>query len=317
MDYDVSAVALTVPPALASLTTYRPAMQVRNNGRYPATVTGSLSAYKAGLRVYHSPIQSAAIAPGETGNATALDDWTPDTQDDYIWFGYCTSYRDQVEPNNNLAPVTIHVGPEPPTPPPSVPEHHEQHETGGRDVVSIDGLKGHAADQQDALPHVASHQAAGSDQLNVSGLAGVLGEPQLPADHGNEHHTTDYATSDELDNHAGANSAHTAAINLANREISGAQTGLLKQNQLQAGTAVPEAGDDPDAMGLRFDRDMGYVNPVHHAAKHEPGGTDEINFPTVPSGLICLWLLATPIPQGWDVVMGIPPPIAGYVWIQY
>jgi hypothetical protein len=251
MDYDVAATGLHTPPPAASLVTYRPSISVRNNGRFSDIASGTISAYKDGLRVYFSPVTSPAIAPGETGLATAANDWTPETQGDYIFIGYVTSPMDQVEPNNNLAPVTIHVGPEPPTPPPTVLPHHAQHEEGGSDVISLDGLPGQLADPQTPLPHASSHQAAGADQLNVAGLAGILGEPQTPTAHGNEHHSTDFASMAELTNHAGATVVHSAADNLANRETSGPDSGLVVATQLASGS---EPGGTPQTRFLALDR---------------------------------------------------------------
>ena len=117
-DYDVGVLALQTPPAAAPLTTYRPALWVRNNGLRAAIASGTISAYKAGLLVYSSPVLSDPIAPGDTGLATASADWTPAVQGDYIWTAYVTTDRDQYEPNNNLGPTKITVGPPPPPPEP-------------------------------------------------------------------------------------------------------------------------------------------------------------------------------------------------------
>jgi len=118
MDYDVAAVGLSVPPAAAPLTTYRPALSVKNLGRYDAVASGSLSAYRAGLRVYFSPVLSPILHPGETGLATAADDWLPAEQGDHSFFGNVTTARDQNPKNDNLPPTTVTVGPPPPPPVP-------------------------------------------------------------------------------------------------------------------------------------------------------------------------------------------------------
>jgi hypothetical protein len=253
MDYDVEAVALAIPPAAASITTYRPAITVRNNGTHPAIATGNLQAYMAGLLVWSSTVESGTLAPGATGLASALTEWKPEVQGDYILFGYVTTERDQVEPNNNLAPVKIHVGPEPPVPPPTVPNHVEQHESGGPDELFVEGLQGQLADDQPTLPHAAKHQAGGEDQLNVAGLSGVLGEAQPPQDHNNSAHTVHFASSVELTAHQNAASVHTAAINLANRELSGDLTGLVPSAQLANATEYP----GNDRLALLFDRKWG------------------------------------------------------------
>ena len=119
MDYDVAAVALSTPPAIAPMTTYRPAIAVLNLGRFSAIATGSISGYRAGLRVYYSQVTSEPIAPGETGLAIAADDWLPTEQGDHIFFGNVTTYRDQNQSNGNLPPTTVTVGPPPPPPTPA------------------------------------------------------------------------------------------------------------------------------------------------------------------------------------------------------
>jgi hypothetical protein len=285
-DYDVSALALVTPPSLASLTNYRPAVSARNNGLLPATATGTISAYKAGRLVFTASLTSGLIQPGEVGLASTLVDWTPDTEGDYIWFGYLTTYRDQVPPNGFLAPVTIHVGPEPPTPPPAVPNHHEQHEHGGSDVVDVEDLPGLLRDSQLPLPHASAHQAAGADQLNVAGLSGVLGDPQIPTDHGNEHHSPDFATASALSSHQAATTAHAAATNLANRET---LTGIVPSDQL---ATASEVGDGHRYLSLRRYWDI-----------------------PVPTGLICLWLLGQPIPVDWELcTLAVPAPL-GTIYI--
>jgi hypothetical protein len=118
MDFDVAAVGLSVPPAAASFTTYRPAISVKNLGRYDAVARGSLSAYRAGLRVYFSPVLSPILHPGEAGLATAADDWLPAEQGDHSFFGNVTTNRDQNPKNDNLPPTTVTVGPPPPPPVP-------------------------------------------------------------------------------------------------------------------------------------------------------------------------------------------------------
>ena len=40
-DYDVEALSLAVPGVTAPVAAYRPAVLVRNNGIYPANVTGT------------------------------------------------------------------------------------------------------------------------------------------------------------------------------------------------------------------------------------------------------------------------------------
>lgn len=285
MDYDVAAVSLNSPPALAPLDTYTPAVEVKNNGIYSAVATGWLSIYKAGVRVFYTTIESAAIAPGATSLATAADDWTPDTEGDYTIFGYVTTPLDQVEPNNNLSPVVVTISGAPPPPPPTVPAHAPQHEHGGSDEVSVEGLAGVLADEQKAEAHVASHQVGGDDQLNIDGLSGQAAQAQTPDVHGNEAHNPDMATAGELSTHANGTSVHTAATNLANRETTGAREGLVPQAQLAAATLEPDPDQSVDLFGLRHDDKYGPTEPKRHAAAHEAGGLDEVAMPGVLTGI--------------------------------
>ena len=315
-DYDVEAVALVTPPASSVIQSYRPAVSVRNNGVYSALASGYIRIYAADLLIFESEIYSTTIAPGATGLAQAQDYWTPPAVGDYMIFGYVSCHLDQYEPNNNLAPTTIKVtGLPPPTPPPVTP-HAAQHEEGGLDEVSIDGLKGKTADKQSPLEHVSSHQAGGADQLNVGALIGELAQDQNPKTHSNAKHDPQMATASALSSHQAATTAHSAATNLANRETTGPLAGQVPQAQLSVGTAEPEQGDSQDALGLRFDRFMGYVNPIHHAQKHTIGGTDEISGLT-PLHLICIWDSTEPAPDGWDqelLPLPLPPP---YIYIKF
>lgn len=274
-DYDVGVIGLSSPPSSAVVTSYRPAVSVRNNGIHDAIASGYLRIYAAGLLVFETEVYSGTLSPGSTGTADAIDYWTPPAEGTYIIQGYVSTPLDQVEHNNNLAPVTVIVSGEEPPEPPTVPLHASQHEEGGSDPINVDGLPGVLKDHQLPSAHAAQHQAGGDDAINIGGLAGVAGDAQTPIVHGNAHHNPDMATSAELTAHAGSAAAHTAAANLANRETTGPLTGRVPQAQIQLGTAAQEdPSDDPDAMALRVDRDMGYVNPAHHAYKHGPTGHD-------------------------------------------
>jgi hypothetical protein len=258
-DYDVGALALVVPATSGPKSTYRPAVSVRNNGLHDALASGYIRIYSAGLLAFESELYSGTITPGNTGNAQAVDYWTPAVEGFYTCHAYLSTPLDQVESNNMLAPVTIEItGAEPPTPP-TVPAHAAQHEEDGSDELSIDGLKGRAADPQDALAHAAQHQAGGSDALNVGSLQGTLAQDQPAQVHSNTRHDPPMATSAELTAHQGSIAVHTAATNLANRETTGPQTGLVPWVQLASGSEFP-AGDD---NGLRSDRIFGHVKATN------------------------------------------------------
>jgi hypothetical protein len=293
-DYDVGVTGLSSPPPAAVKTQYRPAVSVRNNGLHNAIASGYVRVYSAGLLVFESEVYSGTLTPGASGTADAVDYWTPETEGTYIVQGYVTTPLDQVEPNNNLAPVTVIVSGEEPPVPPTVPLHAAQHEEGGTDPINVDGLPGVLADRQLPSDHGTQHQAGGSDPLNVSGLAGTLGDPQTPAAHGNEKHSTTMATSAELTTHQNAVAVHTAATNLANRETSGLDVGLVPSTQLASesevldGRKFLERGDNP--------------------------GDRQWSVP-VPQGLICVWPSASAIPTGWATTVIIPTPDLAHIWI--
>lgn len=263
-DYDVGVVGLSVPPAAAVKTTYRPAVLVRNNGLHDALASGYIRIYKAGLMVFESELYSPTIDPGENSLAQAVDYWTPDLGT-YMVCGYVTCPLDQVEPNNNLAPVTVIVGggPIPPTPP--VTLHASQHEEGGADEVSLDGLPGRARDPQVPYDHVSNHKPGGSDELDVTGLSGQLRDPQPTAEHGNEKHTTPFATvlqvGDLISAHNAGITQHAAATNLEKTANKGAASGYapLDSEALVPAENLPE------------------VTPASHNTTHEDGGSDEIS----------------------------------------
>lgn len=294
MDYDIGVTGLSSPPASATKSTYRPAVSVRNNGIHDALASGVLRIYAAGQLIFTSEIYSPTIAPGETKDAQAVDYWTPTAEGFYVIIADVSTPLDQYEPNNHLNPTTIEVTGEPPVPPAPVEPHAAQHEEDGSDEISIDGLEGRTADPQEPLAHVATHQAGGSDALNVGGLLGELSAPQTPKAHSNAYHSPSMATSAELAAHQTATTAHASAANLANRETTGGDVGLVPQIQLAAtsevldGRKFLERGDNP--------------------------GERQWSVP-VPQGLVCVWPSATAIPAGWANAGIIPPPDIAHIWI--
>jgi hypothetical protein len=298
-DYDVEAVALSSPPASAVVTPYRPAVSVRNNGVHDALASGYIRIYSAGLLIFTTEVYSGTIAPGATGLAQAVDYWTPPAEGKYIANGYVSCPLDQYEPNNNLDPSTFTVTGGPTPPPPTVPIHAAQHEEGGLDEVSIDGLKGRAADRQDALAHAASHQASGTDQINVSALIGELASPQTPKTHSNAYHDPVLVTESELSQHETASTAHSLATNLANRETTGDREGLVPLSQLALRSIVPEEGQDPTKFALRLD---GFWGPTYSIN----GGGGEAaslgaNAETVEAEpLATVTLIELEVPSAWN-----------------
>jgi hypothetical protein len=92
-------------------------------------------------------------------------------------------------------------------------------------------------------------------------------------DHGNESHSTPFASTAELTAHQNAASVHTAAINLANRDISGPLQGLVPSAQIANLTESP-----PNSrQALLFGRGWGYPKQAalgyNHGAKTLMSGT--------------------------------------------
>jgi len=284
-DYDVGVLGLQTPPTAASLTPYRPAVSVRNNGIHDALASGYVRIYAAGLLVFESEVYSGTLPPGTTALAQAVDIWTPPAEGAYIVNGYVSTPLDQVEPNNNLQPTTIIVAGGPVPPPTPVEPHAPQHEEGGADEVNIDGLRGRAADPQTPLGHVASHQAGGADQLDVGSLIGELASPQTPKTHDNAYHDPVMATSDELTSHNNADAAHSAASNLEQTVNKGQAdgyaaldgTGHVPDGQLaDVPTPPPDAGN-----ALTFGSGWAPANPLPHAYTHALDEVDTV-FPARP-----------------------------------
>ena len=69
----------------------------------------------------------------------------------------------------------------------SVAAHAANHEAGGEDQVSIEGLSGKAADAQTPTAHHSSHEPRGDDQLSISGLSGKAADAQTPETHAPTH----------------------------------------------------------------------------------------------------------------------------------
>jgi len=288
-DYDVGTLALVVPSSSAPRATYRPAVSVQNMGVHDALASGYLRIYAAGLLVFQTELYSGTIVPGATGLAQAIDYWSPELEGKYEVHGYLTTPLDQVESNNMLQPVTVEITAEAPPTPPAVPAHAAQHEEGAADEISIDGLKGRAADPQDALAHAAQHQAGGSDQLNVGSLIGELAQDQPTKVHGNVRHDPAFASSASLSSHAGSIAAHTAAANLEQTAHKGQPDGyagldnvghVVDSQLATVPTPTPNAGD-----ALTFGSGWSQANALPHAEKHELAGDDEINVSDLPGVL--------------------------------
>ena len=228
-DYDVAVTELSSPPPSAVKTTYRPAVRIRNNGIHDALASGILRVYSAGRLIFTTEIYSAVIPPKETREAQAVNYWTPETEGSYLVIADATCPLDQVETNNHLSPTTIIVGPGEAPVPPVVTQHAAQHEEGGTDQISIDGLRGEAYDPQPPKDHVSRHEQGGSDELSVGGLHGQLADAQPTEDHGNEHHTKTFETvsgcTAQIGTHNSSTAPHPGTTNLEYVERKGAENG--------------------------------------------------------------------------------------------
>lgn len=259
-DYDVAAVSLASPPSLGALTTYRPAVLVRNNGIHDALATGYVRAYKAGRLVFESEVYSPTIPPGETRQATAVDYWTPDAVGQYMFQGFVSAPLDSVPANNQLAPTTVTITAIEPPPPPIVTVHASQHEEGGDDEVSIDGLRGLAADEQHPRDHATNHETGGDDELSVDGLTGTLATPQPTAAHANEKHTVPFSTVAEMTAHQLATTAHDLATNLEKTANKGAANGYAP---LGTDSKVPTTNLPPLGSAAPIQsRELGFISDV-------------------------------------------------------
>jgi len=313
-DFDISALSLASPPLAAPVTTYRPAVRVRNNGIHPADVTGNLRIYRreppGDLLATHQ-LSLLNLGAGLEGDALSSGYWTPVTDDigrEFLFTAHVDTASDQNPGNNDLSPVTVIVTAGEPPPPPAVQAHATQHESGGGDQVEITGLHGLAADAQTALAHKTTHQAGGADVMNVDGLLGQLAEGQPIADHHESHedgggdklyvgalhgeladnqpakvhdnakHDPNYTTVTEFNNHlADTTDVHEVATNLEHVAKKGKANGYAG---LGANALVPIAqlAPIPEPGPIRFLRnDQAWGDMLAHASSHQYGGTDEIS----------------------------------------
>jgi hypothetical protein len=237
-DFDVQVLGLTSPAANAPVTTYTPALSVRNNGLKAAVVTGVLRIYEKeapGQLLATQQLTPKSVAAGATADVYSALTWTPTEEQigtSFIFTADITAADDQVETNNHLNPtfVTIVEG-EPPPPPPVVTAHAAQHQQGGNDELDVTGMPGELADDQPAKDHAGKHEQGGADELSLAGLHGVAADAQTPAAHANEKHSTAFATetkiAEEISDHDDSNTAHAASAGLEHTAKKNANNGYL------------------------------------------------------------------------------------------
>jgi hypothetical protein len=300
-DFDVAAVGLQSPTPGATVSTYRPAVLVKNNGIGAANVAGYLRIYHreqpGGLIATHQ-LSLLNLQPGATGAALADGYWTPTEADigkEFLFTAHVETDFDSVQTNNDLAPVTVMVIAGEPPPPPIVTSHASQHEAGGTDQLTVAGLPGELADDQPAKDHAGKHAQGGADELSLTGLTGLTATPQTAASHGNERHATAFASASqiatEIDDHDTLNTAHASSTSLerkANKDVIGGYAGLDEDGYLNPDVfhihAPPniaplkgsEGGDPVDGVvaALHFHRaatgvacDTGITAPVTETSK--------------------------------------------------
>jgi hypothetical protein len=88
--------------------------------------------------------------------------------------------------------------------------HAAQHEEGGTDQLSIDGLRGECYDPQPPKNHVSRHAQGGSDELSLTGLHGKAADGQTPALHDNEAHARTFVDAGAVVAAIGVHNATTA-----------------------------------------------------------------------------------------------------------
>jgi len=66
-------------------------------------------------------------------------------------------------------------------------DHSLRHENGGADEISVAGLSGVLADDQNPVDHAPAHEDGGSDEIDVTDLSGLLADSQTPLAHEASH----------------------------------------------------------------------------------------------------------------------------------
>jgi hypothetical protein len=198
-----------------------------------------------------------------------------------MFFGYVSCESDQVEPNNNLAPVTILISGAEPPPPPTVEAHATQHEAGGSDQLNLDDLPGRLQDAQTPAEHRTSHEAGGSDRLNVEGLPGTLATAQIPAAHGNDRHTDAYVNTGQLADHDTSDDSHKFSNSLEHTDQKGINDGYCGLDA----TAHISIDNIPPEVVTSDDYDVPFGVPeLDAAAKVKPAQLPSGYLPLVGSG---------------------------------
>lgn len=201
-DIDTKVLYLETPSVSAPPAAYTIGVRMKNVGIHDRATAGYVSVFRksTGLLEHTYAMASAVIEPDEEKQAFSTETWDLREEDpgtEFILSGAITSDGDMIPSNDILNPTTVTVIDEPPPPPPPVASHHAQHEDGGADELSVEGLHGELADGQPYEDHAAKHQDGGDDEISLASLSGQTADPQTPSNHGNERHIEDFTTEAE------------------------------------------------------------------------------------------------------------------------
>lgn len=145
--------------------------------------------------------------------------------------------------------------------------HAASHENGGSDEISVLGLSGLLADDQNPAAHAADHENGGSDEISVAGLSGLLADDQNPIAHATDHEN------------GGGDEISVAGLSgvLADAQNPVQATETLVGGAEIATQAETDAGVDDTRMITPAKLAGTTVTPSAHASTHENGGSDEIS----------------------------------------
>jgi hypothetical protein len=153
--------------------------------------------------------------------------------------------------------------------------HATRHENGGADEISVAGLSGLLADDQNPTAHASDHEPGGGDAMSVDAVAGTgslrtLGTGAQQACAGNDARLSDARTPTSHASSHEPGGGDTMAVDAI------AGTGSLRT--LGTGAQQACAGNDSRLSDAR--------TPTSHASSHQHGGSDEVATATPGANVI-------------------------------